>query len=82
MMSRECLCVFCATCEIVNAQYYAAYLKNHLRRSVRRKRPQLQNMIILYDNATPHKAMCQGPATMLEVGSTGASTVLTGPFAL
>ena len=31
--------------ETVNAQYYAAYLQNHLRRAVRRKRPQLQNVI-------------------------------------
>ena len=44
--------------ETVNAQYYAAYLQNHLRRAVRRKRPQLQNVIILYDNATPHKMIC------------------------
>ena len=26
--------------------------------------------------------LCQGSATMLKVGSTGASTILTGPFAL
>ena len=26
--------------------------------AVRRKRPQLQNVIILHDNATPHKAIC------------------------
>ena len=38
--------------------YYAAYLQNHLRRAVRFKRPQLQNVIILQDNATPHKAIC------------------------
>ena len=44
--------------EIVNAQYYAAYLQNHLRRSVRRKRPQLQNVKTLHDNATPHKGIC------------------------
>ena len=44
--------------EAVNAQYYAAYLQNHLRRAVRRNRPQLQNVIILHDNATPHKAIC------------------------
>ena len=43
--------------ETVNAQYYAAYLQNHLRLAVRRKRPQLQNVIILHDNATPHKAI-------------------------
>ena len=41
--------------ETVNAQYNA---ENHLRRAVRRKRPQLQNVIILHDNATPHKAIC------------------------
>ena len=35
--------------ETVNAQYYAAYLQNHLRRAVRRKRPKLQNVIILHD---------------------------------
>ena len=44
--------------ETVNAQYYAEYLQNHLRRAVRRKRPQLQNVIILHDNATQHKAIC------------------------
>ena len=44
--------------ETVNAQYYAAYLQNHLRRAVRRKRPQLQNVVILHDNAPPHTAMC------------------------
>ena len=44
--------------ETVNAQYYAAYLQNHLRRAVRPKRPQLQNVIILHDNSTPHKAIC------------------------
>ena len=37
---------------------HAAYLQNHLGRAVRRKRPQLQNEIILHDNATPHKAIC------------------------
>ena len=42
----------------VNAQYYAAYLQNHLRRAVRRKGPQLQNVTILRDNSTPHKAIC------------------------
>ena len=31
--------------ETVHAQYYAAYLQNHLRRAIRRKRPQLQNVI-------------------------------------
>ena len=35
-----------------------AYLQNHLRRAVRRKWPQLHNVIILHDNATPHKAIC------------------------
>ena len=44
--------------ETVNAQYYAAYLQNHLNRAVRHKWPQLQNVIILHDNATPHKAIC------------------------
>ena len=44
--------------ETVNAQYYAAYLQNHLRRAVRCKGPQLQNVIILNDNATPYKAIC------------------------
>ena len=44
--------------ETINAQYYAAYLQNHLRRAVRRKQPQLQNVIILHDNATPHKTIC------------------------
>ena len=44
--------------ETDNAQYSAAYLRNHLRRAVRRKQPQLQNMIILHDNATTHKAIC------------------------
>ena len=42
--------------ETVNAQYYAAYLQNHLRRAVRRKQPQLQNVIILRDNSAPHQA--------------------------
>ena len=44
--------------ETVIAQYCAAYLQNHLRRAVKRKRPQLQNVIILHDNVTPHKAIC------------------------
>ena len=52
------LCHFVPHDETVNAQYYAAYLQNHLRRAVRRKRAQLQNAIILHDNATPHKAIC------------------------
>ena len=51
------LCHFVPHGETVNAQYYAAYLQNHLRRAVRRKRPQLQN-VILHDTATPHKASC------------------------
>ena len=76
-------CHFVSHGETVNAQYYAAYLQNHLHRAVRHKRPQLQNVIILHDNATPHKAICvRDLLTMLEVGSTGASTILTGPFAL
>ena len=44
--------------ETVNAQYYAVYLQNHLRHAVRHKWQQLQNVIILHDNATPHKAIC------------------------
>ena len=52
------LCHFVPHGETVKAQYYAAYLQNHIRRAVRRKRPQLQNVIILHDNATPHKAIC------------------------
>ena len=40
--------------ETVNAQYYAAYLQNHLHCAVRHKRPQLQNVTILHDN----KAIC------------------------
>ena len=44
--------------ETVNAQYYAAYLQNHLRRAVRHKQPQLQSVIIVHDNATPPKAIC------------------------
>ena len=51
------LCHFVPHGETVNAQYYAAYQQNHLRRAVRRKRPLLQNVIILHDNATPHKAI-------------------------
>ena len=43
--------------ETVNAQYHAAYMQNQLCPAVRRKRPQLQNVIILHDNATPHKAI-------------------------
>ena len=45
-------------CETVNALYYSTYLQNHLHGAVRRKRPQLQNVVILHDNATPHKAIC------------------------
>ena len=44
------MCHFVPHGETVNAQYYAAYLQNYLRRAVTRKRPQLQN-------ATPHKAI-------------------------
>ena len=36
------LCHFMPHDETVNAQYYAVYIQNHLRRAVRRKRPQLQ----------------------------------------
>ena len=52
------LCNFLPHGETVNAQYYAAYLQNHLGRAVRRKRSQLQNVIILHDNTTAHKAIC------------------------
>ena len=52
------LCYFVPHGETVNVQYYAAYLQNHLRRAVRRKLPQMQNFVILHDNATPHKAIC------------------------
>ena len=52
------LCHFVPHGETVNSQYCAAYLQNHLRRAVRRKRPQLQNVIISHDNSTPHKAIC------------------------
>ena len=51
------LCHFLPHDETVNAQYYAAYLQNHLHHAVRCKRPQLQNVIILHDNATPHKVI-------------------------
>ena len=44
--------------ETVNAQYYVAYLQNHLRHAVGYKWPQLQNVIILQDNVTPHKVIC------------------------
>ena len=50
-------CHFVPHGETVNAQYYAAYLQNHLLCAVKRKRPQLQN-VMLHDNATPHKAIC------------------------
>ena len=43
------LCHFVPHVETANAQYYAAYLQNHLRCTVRLKRPQLQNVIILHD---------------------------------
>ena len=48
----EILCHFVPHGETVNAQYFTAYLQNHLRLAVRRKRPQL------HDTATPHKAIC------------------------
>ena len=51
-------CHFVPHGETVNAQYYAEYLQSLLCRAVRRKRPQLRNVIILHDNATPHKAIC------------------------
>ena len=52
------LCHFVPHGETVNAQYYAAYLQNHLRRAVGHNRPQLQNAIILHDHATPYKVIC------------------------
>ena len=52
------LCHFVPHGETNNVQYYAGYQQNHLRRAVRHKRPHLQNMIILHDNVTPHKAIC------------------------
>ena len=51
------MCHFAPHGKTVNVQYYAAYLQNHLRHAVRRKRPQLQNVNILHDNATPHKGI-------------------------
>ena len=48
------LCHFVPHGKTVNAQYYALYLQNHLRRAVRRKRPQFQNVIILHDNILLH----------------------------
>ena len=47
-------CHFVPHGETVNAQYYAPYLQNHLRRAIR----QLQNVIIFHDNDTPHKMIC------------------------
>ena len=41
-------CHFMPHGETVNAQYYAAYMQNHLGRAVRRKWPQMQNVIILH----------------------------------
>ena len=52
------LCHFVPHGETVNAQYFAPYLRNDLSRVVRRKRPQLQNVIILQEDVTPHKAIC------------------------
>ena len=52
------LCHFVPHGKTVNAQYHAAYLQNHLSRAVMGKWPQLQNVTILHDNATPHKAIC------------------------
>ena len=57
-MQGVILCHFVSHGETVNAQYYAAYLQNHLCRAVMHKWPQLKNVIILNDNATPHKAIC------------------------
>ena len=65
--------------ETFNAQYYAPYLQNHLCSAVRHKRPQLQ---CDPHKATPQSDLCQGFATTMEVGSTGAYTILIGPFAL
>ena len=59
MVSRESFCVIlCHMVKLLMHTVYAAYLQNHLGRAVRRKRPQVQNVIILHDNATPHKAIC------------------------
>ena len=45
-VQRVILCHFVPHSETVNAQYHAAYMINNLRRVVRHKRPQLQNVII------------------------------------
>ena len=45
------MCHFVLHGETLNVQYYAEHLQNHLRRAVRRKWSQLQNVIILHDNA-------------------------------
>lgn len=43
----------------VNAAYYRSFLLHNLRRTLRRKRPELlNNVIILHDNATSHTAAC------------------------
>ena len=56
------LCHFLPHGETVNANYYVAYLQNHLglRCAIRRKRSQLQNVIILHDNDTPHRRFVSG----------------------
>ena len=41
--------------QTVNAAYYSNYLKVHLRNAFRRKRPNM-NPLILHDNASPHRA--------------------------
>ena len=74
------LCHFVPHGETVNAQYYAAYLQNHLCHKVRRKWSQLQNVIFFM--ITLLHVRCQGSATTLEVGRTEASTILTRSFAL
>lgn len=40
----------------VNGEYYASFIRNHLRPAIRRKRPNLlrDGPIILHDNAAPH----------------------------
>ena len=54
------MCHFVPHDDTVNAQFYAEYLQNHLRRAGSSKRPQLKNVIILHAIATPYKAICVG----------------------
>lgn len=43
--------------QTVNAQYYRGFLQNNLRAAIRKKRPQqLNDVIILHDNASSHSA--------------------------